>query len=998
MNMKTIVDSSNPGLKVGDRLADYRIERIEPLREISAIFYALEHLSTGARHVHISNSDAENTFSVAFKTVPKDSTGVAHILEHTVLCGSKKFPVKDPFFSMLKRSLSTFMNAFTASDWTMYPFSTQNKKDYYNLMEVYLDAAFFPRLDRLSFKQEGHRLEVEDTGDGQGPGTHQLIYKGVVYNEMKGAMSSPDQVMARSILKALYPSTTYRFNSGGDPAAIPSLTYEQLKAFHQKHYHPSNAFFYTYGNLPLRDHLAFIEEKVLKQFERIDPDTAVAAQPRWRRPQSVCLPYPFDKNEDAAKKCQVCIAWLTADIKDSFEILTLTLLEQILLGNSASPLRKALIDSGLGSALCDGCGFEADNRDTLFVSGLKDVDQSSAGRIEGIIFNVLTDLAQNGIEKRLIDSAIHQIEFHRKEITNTPYPYGIKLLLTFSGSWFHGGDPLKILNFDADLARLQSELAGGSFFEDKIKNYFLDNPHRILLTLVPDQQMEQKENERLRLELERVRKDLAPADLDRIRQDASALQRLQETEEDVSSLPTLQRRDIPPSVPIIKASASEKALRATIYNQATSGIVYFAAAAGSGALPAALIPLTPFFCHALSRMGTRMRNYAEMAQLIDAHTGGIGLATHARTRFDSAGACVPFVSFNGKSLLRNQVRMFEIIRELLHQYDFSDLARLKNLLLEYRAGLESMVVHNGHRLAISLASRKFSATRALGETWSGVHQLQTIKQLTDQLDEQKLETLSRDLAAIGKILFTQHNFEMALIGEDEAVVQTASVLPPIFNGFDEGTGHGFAAPEISLEDETIREGWSTSSAVSFVALAFETVRMAHADSAALSVISKILRSMYLHREIREKGGAYGGFALYSPEDGLFSFASYRDPHIVSTLKAFDNAADFIRSGRFSEADVNEAVLQVCSEIDKPDPPGPAARKAFYRQIISLSDEMRIRFKTELLSLTRSKVMAVAEKYFDGKENKKAVAVISGEEKLNAANEKLAGSPMKLYRI
>jgi Zn-dependent M16 (insulinase) family peptidase len=998
MNMKTIVDSSNPGLKVGDRLADYRIERIEPLREISAIFYALEHLSTGARHVHISNSDAENTFSVAFKTVPKDSTGVAHILEHTVLCGSKKFPVKDPFFSMLKRSLSTFMNAFTASDWTMYPFSTQNKKDYYNLMEVYLDAAFFPRLDRLSFKQEGHRLEVEETGDGQGPGTHQLIYKGVVYNEMKGAMSSPDQVMARSILKALYPSTTYRFNSGGDPAAIPSLTYEQLKAFHQKHYHPSNAFFYTYGNLPLRDHLAFIEEKVLKQFERIDPDTAVAAQPRWRRPQSVCLPYPFDKNEDAAKKCQVCIAWLTADIKDSFEILTLTLLEQILLGNSASPLRKALIDSGLGSALCDGCGFEADNRDTLFVSGLKDVDQSSAGRIEGIIFNVLTDLAQNGIEKRLIDSAIHQIEFHRKEITNTPYPYGIKLLLTFSGSWFHGGDPLKILNFDADLARLQSELAGGSFFEDKIKNYFLDNPHRILLTLVPDQQMEQKENERLRLELERVRKDLAPADLDRIRQDTSALQRLQETEEDVSSLPTLQRRDIPPSVPIIKASASEKALRATIYNQATSGIVYFAAAAGSGALPAALIPLTPFFCHALSRMGTRMRNYAEMAQLIDAHTGGIGLATHARTRFDSAGACVPFVSFNGKSLLRNQVRMFEIIRELLHQYDFSDLARLKNLLLEYRAGLESMVVHNGHRLAISLASRKFSATRALGETWSGVHQLQTIKQLTDQLDEQKLETLSRDLAAIGKILFTQHNFEMALIGEDEAVVQTASVLPPIFNGFDEGTGHGFAAPEISLEDETIREGWSTSSAVSFVALAFETVRMAHADSAALSVISKILRSMYLHREIREKGGAYGGFALYSPEDGLFSFASYRDPHIVSTLKAFDNAADFIRSGRFSEADVNEAVLQVCSEIDKPDPPGPAARKAFYRQIISLSDEMRIRFKTELLSLTRSKVMAVAEKYFDGKENKKAVAVISGEEKLNAANEKLAGSPMKLYRI
>ncbi len=990
--MNAIVDSFNPGLQAGDRIYDYRIAQVEPLKEISAVFYALEHLTTAAKHIHISKGDAENTFSVAFKTVPKNSTGVAHILEHTVLCGSQKFPVRDPFFAMLKRSLSTFMNAFTASDWTMYPFATQNKKDFYNLMEVYLDAAFFPKLDRLSFKQEGHRLEVDDKSQGHDPDVPQLIYKGVVYNEMKGAMSSPDQVMARSILKALYPSTTYRFNSGGDPAEIPSLSYEQLKEFHRQHYHPSNAFFYTYGNLPLKDHLAFIEEKVLKQFKKIEPDTDVASQPRWKHPQSVTCPYPFNKNEDPTKKCQICVAWLTADIKDTFEILTLTLLEQILLGNSASPLRKALIDSGLGSALCDGCGFDADNRDTLFVSGLKDVDRSSAGKIEAIIFEVLTDLADNGIEKKLIDSAIHQIEFHRKEITNIPYPYGIKLLLTFSGSWLHGGDPLKILNLDADLAKLQGELAKGPFFENQIKKYLLENPHRILLTLVPDQEMEQNENKHLRAELDRIRKDLTTTDIDQIMQDAEALQRLQDAEEDVSSLPTLQREDIPLSVPIIKESASEETLQATIYNQATSGIVYFAAAAGTGSVPRDLIPLTPLFCYTLARMGTSIRNYDEMAQLIDAYTGGIGLAAHSRTRFDTAGVCMPFISFNAKCLLRNQDRMFDISQEVLHHYEFTDLARLKNLLLEYRAGLESMVIHNGHRLAISLASRKFSATRALGESWSGVHQLQTIKQLCDNLEEQKLASLATDLAAIGKAVFTRNNFKMALIGEDAALAKAVSNLTAVFKGFDEGTGAGFSDPDINLAQETIREGWSTSSAVSFVALAFETVRMAHEDAAALSVISKILRSMYLHREIREKGGAYGGFAMYSPEDGLFSFASYRDPHIVSTLNAFDSAAVFIRSGNFSDDDVNEAVLQVCSEIDKPDPPGPAARKAFYRKIISLSDEMRLRFKSELLSLTRSKVMQAAEKYFDGKGSKKAVAVISGEDKLNAANEKLAGSP------
>ncbi|MGD8887523.1 MAG: insulinase family protein [Desulfobacterales bacterium] len=996
--MTATVDIDNSGLKVGERLFGYRIQRIEPLKEIASVFYELEHLATGAHHVHISNSDAENTFSVAFKTVPSDSTGVAHILEHTVLCGSSKFPVRDPFFSMLKRSLSTFMNAFTASDWTMYPFSTQNRKDFYNLMDVYLDAAFFPNLEKLSFKQEGHRLEVEEDQENQGSDQFQLVYKGVVYNEMKGAMSSPDQVMARSILKALYPSTTYRFNSGGEPVEIPSLTYDQLKEFHCRHYHPSNSFFYTYGNLPLKDHLARIEDKVLSQFTRIDPETEVPMQPRWQSPQVVSYPYPFNPNEDPSQKCQVCLAWLTADIRDTFEVLALALLEQILLGNSASPLRKALIDSGLGSALCDGSGFDADNRDTMFVSGLKEVKHSDAEKIEEIIFTVLRNLAENGISQNLVESAIHQIEFHRKEITNTPYPYGIKLLVTFSGSWFHGGDPVKILNFDADLIKLRNELEKGPFFENRIKKYFLDNQHYVRLTLLPDQEMEQKAEKRLGAELERIKKDLSPADVNRIKQDAEALQRLQESEEDLSILPTLRREDIPPSVPIVKASDIDSRLQASFYGQVTSGIFYFAAAVGTSTLPRELVSYAPLFCYALSRMGTAVRDYTEMAQRIDAYTGGIGLATHSRTRYNRAGKCVPFVSFNAKCLSRNQDRMFDIIQELLHHYNFSDLNRLKTVLLEYRAGLESMVIHNGHRLAISLASRNFSSTRSLSEAWSGVHQLQTIKRLTENLNEEVLQTLSQNLTAIGKSLLTKKSFEMALIGEDSAMPDAKNSALSILEGFEEGDADGFSVPDIDVKKDSIREGWSTATAVSFVALAFKTVRMDHEDAAALSVISKILRSMYLHREIREKGGAYGGFALYNPEDGLFSFASYRDPHVVSTLKVFGDAAAFIRSGGFSDADVDEAILQVCADIDKPDPPGPAARKAFYRRIVSLTDDLRSHFKSQLLSLTRKKVMQTAEKYFDEDGSDKAVAVISGDEKLKSANAKLIENPLKLYQI
>ena len=515
-------DANNPGINAGDRIGGYTVTKTAYLTDIRSWLYQLDHEATGARHIHISNADRENTFGVAFKTVPSDSTGVAHILEHTVLCGSQRFPVRDPFFSMLKRSLSTFMNAFTASDWTMYPFATQNRKDFYNLMDVYLDAAFFPKIEELSFKQEGHRLEVAVEGADM-----HLEYKGVVYNEMKGAMSSPDQVMARSLLNALYPDTTYSNNSGGEPSEIPSLTHEQLKAFHARHYHPSNAFFYTYGNLALKEHLAFIEDHVLSHFSLIDPGTDVPPQPRWTAPKTVVYPYPLDPDEDASKKYQACVAWLLTDIRDTFEVLVLAVIEQILIGNAASPLRKALMDSQLGTALSDGTGFDAENRDTMFSVGLKDITESAAETIETIIFDELEKLARDGIDPELVESAIHQIEFHRKEVTNTPYPYGIKLLIGVAASWMHGGDPERILQLDADFDRLRQALDDGPFLEEKIRSCFLDNPHRVRFLLKPDQTMAEKENRRVAEELANIQSDMTESDLDRIRADAAALKALQ---------------------------------------------------------------------------------------------------------------------------------------------------------------------------------------------------------------------------------------------------------------------------------------------------------------------------------------------------------------------------------------------------------------------------------------------------------------------------------------
>ncbi len=991
--MNVHIDATHPGIAAGERLGGYQVTDVTYLTDINAWLCQLDHDGTGARHIHIANADRENTFGVAFKTVPADSTGVAHILEHTVLCGSERFPVRDPFFSMLKRSLATFMNAFTASDWTMYPFSTQNPKDYYNLMDVYLDAAFFPMIEELSFKQEGHRLEVA----GEGADTH-LEYKGVVYNEMKGAMSSPDQVMVRSLLNALYPDTTYSNNSGGEPSVIPSLTYQQLKDFHARHYHPSNAFFYTYGNLPLQAHLAFIEQRVLQRFGRIDPGTDVPAQPRWSSPRAVTYTYPLDRTETPDKKYQACVAWLLSDIKDTFAVLVLAVIEQILIGNAASPLRKALMDSQLGTALSDGTGFDAENRDTMFAVGLKDVTAGDAETVERIVFNVLEGLVEAGIDPELVASAIHQIEFHRKEVTNTPYPHGIKLLVGVSASWLHGGDPQRILQLDADFERLRKALAEGPYLENQIRAHFVDNPHRVRFTLAPDQEMAEQENQRVKAELAARMAAMDEDDLKRLREDAAALATLQETHENLACLPTLQREDIPPDVVRIDPARELSQASVWVYPQPTSGIFYFSGVLGAGHIDDHLLPLAPFFCFAAARMGTTDCDYMQLARRIDLFTGGIGFSATARTRFDGRRDCLPFVAFTGKCLSRNQDKMFDILNELATRLNFDDHERLRQLVLEFRAGLEAAVIHNGHRLAMSLAARNFTPTNHLQEVWGGIHQLHTIKQVEKETAVGNLSDLAANLQAVGTALFCRENTRLALVAEKAPLDDAAAPVQALTEALPTGGRDGFGAPRLEVQAGFPREGWCTSTAVSFVAQTFQTVRLGHADSPALAVIAKMLRSMYLHREIREKGGAYGGFSIYNPEDGLFSFGSYRDPHIVGTLNAYRGAVDFIRAGHYTEEDVKEAILQVCSEIDKPDPPGPAARKAFYRRVIGLADETRLQHKQQLLALNRQAVLEAAGRYFDNTTVPKAVAVISSRDRLESANQQLSGQALSLNTV
>jgi Zn-dependent M16 (insulinase) family peptidase len=437
---------------------------------------------------------------------------------------------------------------------------------------------------------------------------------------------------------------------------------------------------------------------------------------------------------------------------------------------------------------------------------------------------------------------------------------------------------------------------------------------------------------------------------------------------------------------------------ATYYEQPTSGIFYLSAVLGAGDLPAELVSLVPFFCYALTRSGTRRLDYLQVARHIDRYTGGLSASVSARTAYGDNDRCMPMVSVAGKCLVPNLGPMMDLVGELVGPGRFSELERLRKLVLEYRTRLESTVVHSGHRLAMSLAGRTLSPARQLGEAWSGVHQVLTMKKMADELTETGLAALADRLREVGRAVFDRDNCRLAAIGEEHALVQAEGHLAALRQVLASGGRDRFVHQTPSEEPSSrLKEGWSTSSAVAFVAQVQATVRMDHDDAAALAVIAKLMRSLYLHREIREKGGAYGGFALYSPEDGTFSCASYRDPHICATLDAFEGARKFLRDGDFGSGDIKEAILQVCSEIDKPDPPGPAARKAYYRRLIGLSREQRLAFKHRLLTVDRKMIEQATLNWFAPGSGRGSVAVIAGEEALKRANEKLA-DPLSLFAI
>lgn len=929
------------------------------------------HKVTGAQHIHLAADNNENVFLVALRTVPHDSTGVAHILEHTALCGSERYPVRDPFFMMVRRSLNTFMNAFTSSDWTAYPFASQNLKDFNNLLDVYLDAVFFSRLDELDFAQEGHRIEFAETDNPDS----ELVFKGVVYNEMKGAMSSVTSQLWHTLCKYLYPSTTYHYNSGGSPEHIPDLTYEQLKHFYKTHYHPSNAIFMTYGDIPAATHQARFEAQALSRFERLDSVISVPAEKRYHSPIKVEEAYPLDESEgeDLSHKTHVVMAWLLGKTTNLAESLEAHLLSNVLLDNSASPLQQALETTDLGQAPSPLCGMDDSQHEIAFVCGLEGCALEDVDKIEQLILDTLRRVADEGVPQQLLEASLHQLELQQREVGGDGYPYGLQLIMTSLTAATHRGDPIALLDLDTALTDLRNKIQQPDFIQKLARKLLLDNPHQVRLTLRPDPEMNQRIKEAELARLADLKSQLSDADKQAIIERSHALQARQLRKDDESILPKVGLEDIPPQLHYIGGSHETfNGYPLRRYSAGTNGLVYQQITCKMPALDEELKSLLPLYCMAVTELGVGDKDYLATQRWQAEVVGSINAFSSVRGSGDDVQAIDAYLTLSAKALTRNSGAMSDLMHATLTQVRFDELSRLRELVAQARARREQSVTGNGHSLAMAAACAGMSPAARLTHELSGLAGIQALKALDNSLDdERQLEAYASKLSRIHQLILEAPR-QFLLVGEqehlDDYLVDLQQRWPAHIPPAD---FKPFVLPPVN---EQIQEAWLTNTQVNFCVKAYPTVPADHPDAAVLTVLGGFLRNGFLHRTIREQGGAYGGGANQDNHSAAFRFYSYRDPRLIDTLNDFDAVLDWLQSGSHDWQSVEEAILGVIGSIDKPGSPAGEAKSTYHAELFGRTREKREQFRNRVLAVTLADLQRVAATYL--RPEKASVAVVS----------------------
>jgi len=954
--------------KPGEQIHGFTLKQVKHVPELHLTALRLEHDKTGAEYLHVAREDKNNVFAINFKTNPTDRTGLPHILEHVTLCGSEKYPVRDPFFKMMPRSLANFMNAFTSADYTSYPFATTNLQDFRNLCSVYLDATLHPLLTRSDFLQEGWRLGPEDPREAATEDN--VKFKGVVYNEMKGQMSDTSYLFYIRFRESIFPSLQ---NSGGDPEEMTHLTHDRLVDFSRNHYHPSNAKIFSYGSLDLAEHLHEVDH-TLSRFDKVPVDTDLklpidlSAGPLSRE-----ISGPLDVMQSPERQFKSSVSWMGCETSDMVESFAVSILMSLLMSGYGSPLYQGLIESGIGTNFSPNSGYDSSAHVGILSIGLDGMRAEDVPGLQGTIQQVLHEKAHEAFTPAKIEGYMHQLELSLKHKTAN---FGMSLLDKTLPGWFNGVDPMEGLSWNDIINAFKQRLQDEHYLETLVQKYLL-NDRCFQFTMRPSESyaasLESREEERRKSILDTAKESSSSpeAAIAELGQQELELLHEQENAQDknLDTLPTLHVSDI--------AREKERKPRYTskignvdcLWREtSTNGITYFQAKHVLVNLPEELRLLMPLFTESLMRLGTKTKSVDDLETDILLHTGGISISPFIRPDPWSLDQCSEGVLIDGYALDRNVPAMLDLIHSLLREIDFSGpkaVTAVQELLESKAAGGLDTVAESGHHFALTSAAAALSRRGVLQDQLSGLSQIEATARMLDaaRRDSHSLQEVIRKLQDIQSIAITNSShLALRVVCEPSSVAANRS----LFGGFLEKLPHASPAIAASQTSDHVlgsalsrRTFFDLPFQVSYTGSCLQTVPYSSPDKAPLTVLGQLLTHNFLHPEIREKGGAYGASASASPISGLFTMSSYRDPSPRNSLTVFQRAGVFARDKEWSSRELEESKLSIFQQIDAPTSVSSDASKEF---MYGITEEMDQQMREHLLDVSKEDVQSVAQKY------------------------------------
>lgn len=896
-----------------------------------------------------------------------------------------RYPIRDPFFKMLPRTLSNFMNAFTASDHTFYPFATTNGQDFKNLMSVYLDATLHPLLKETDFTQEGWRIGPENpqalaAGEDAKPEDRKLVFKGVVYNEMKGQMSDAGYLYYIRFQDHIFPDIN---NSGGDPQKITDLTYQQLKQFHAEHYHPSNAKLFTYGDMPLADHLQEINAR-LDAFERIKGDMKIHNPIDLSNgPKNVSLQGPVDPLVDANRQYKTSISWVLGDTSDIVESFSLSLISALLMHGYGSPLYKGLIESGLGLDWSPNTGYDNGAARGIFSIGLSGVQEGDVDKVKPALQKILGEVRDKGFERSKIDGYLHQLELGLKHKTAN---FGMSMLHRLKPKWFTGIDPFDGLAWNETVAAFEAELAKGNYLESLMDKYLL-NDNTLTFTMAPSatfsQDLVKEEADRLASKIELVRKQAGGEEAAQKALEEQELKLLAEQgktkTEDLSCLPSVHVKDIPRQKPS-PALRDEvvSGVKTQWYEAPTNGLTYFRLLNVLENIPDELRSLIPLFTGSINRLGTKNMTMEELEDMIKLKTGGVSVGYYSSTSPSDYTQASEGFGFTGMALDRNVPHVFELLRKLVAETNFDSpeaVSQIRQLIQASSDGVVNDIASSGHSYARRAAEASLSSQGYLNEQIGGLSQVKLMTSLASRPESDRLEDIISKLKQIQQLAMGNGNIRAAITCGSEAVQANTAAFSDFLKSFSTPSTK-LPAPTSRSFQRNLKTFYPLPYQVYYGALALPTTSYTSPDNAPLSILSQLLTHKHLHHEIREKGGAYGGGAYSQGLGGVFGFYSYRDPNPVNTLNIMRDAGRWAVDKQWTDRDLEDAKMSVFQGLDAPK---AVNKEGMTRFMYGVDQAMQQTRREQLLDVTKEQVRDVAQKYIVGAlEKKSEKAVFLGE--------------------